>query len=148
MDAEATSFKNDNFDVIVGTGILHHLDLERSCKELTRILKKDGHIVFSEPLGHNPFFNLYRKLTPKMRTEDEHPLKIKDLKLIESYFEKTENEYFSLFTLLVVPFRESAFYSPLYAILKKIDELIFIIPFFRRYAWMVIVHSHSPKTEL
>jgi 2-polyprenyl-3-methyl-5-hydroxy-6-metoxy-1,4-benzoquinol methylase len=36
MDAEKTSFHDGSFDLVVGTGILHHLDLAKSYRELSR----------------------------------------------------------------------------------------------------------------
>ena len=41
--------------------------------EINKVLKDDGEMVFLEPLGTNPLINLYRKLTPKSRSVDEHP---------------------------------------------------------------------------
>jgi ubiquinone/menaquinone biosynthesis C-methylase UbiE len=81
MDAENLEFEANYFDLICGSGILHHLDLDSSYKEINRTLKKNGKAVFFEPLGHNPIINLYRKLTPAMRTDDEHPLLMRDLEL-------------------------------------------------------------------
>jgi SAM-dependent methyltransferase len=69
MDAESLGFDEGSFDVVVGSGILHHLALRQS-----RVLRPDGCAVFVDPLGHNIFIRLYRKLTPSMRTADEHPL--------------------------------------------------------------------------
>lgn len=73
MDAEEMEFENNSFDLVCGTGILHHLDLNKALKELVRVLKPEGKAIFVEPLGHNPIINLYRKLTPSLRTKDEHP---------------------------------------------------------------------------
>ena len=114
MNAENTKFDSNVFDIIVGMGIIHHLDLLNSYRELSRILINDGHAVFVEPLGHNPLINLYRIFTPKIRTEDEHPLKIKDIKLIEKYFHNVHIEYYSLFVLLAVPFRKLFIFEKLY----------------------------------
>ncbi len=145
MDAENTSFDDGSFDIIVGTGILHHLNLTQCYQELSRILKPDGHIVFVEPLGHNPFINLYRWLTPKMRTEHEHPLSQRDVKLLGQYFQKIDAEYYSLTTLLAVPFRNMRFFSRLHTILGKIDQVMFALPFIKRYAWMTIIHAYNPR---
>ena len=43
-------------------------------------LPSKGNLIFIEPLGTNPIINLYRKLTPKSRSKDEHPLINKDFK--------------------------------------------------------------------
>ena len=74
MDAHNLEFEDKTFDIIFGNGILHHLPyLDRAIKELKRVLKDDGSAIFMEPLGMNPFINLFRKMTPKCRTKDEKP---------------------------------------------------------------------------
>jgi SAM-dependent methyltransferase len=145
MNAECTKFPDNRFDVVVGTGILHHLDLHKAYQEVRRILEAGGHAVFWEPLGHNPVINLYRALTPKMRTEDEHPLKLKDIKRLRHYFHNVEIEYFSLFTLLAAPFRNAVFFNKLCGFLRGIDKAFFLIPFMRRYAWIAIIHVSNPR---
>ena len=37
MNAEKSDFSNSDFDLIVGSGILHHLDINNAYKELSRI---------------------------------------------------------------------------------------------------------------
>ena len=61
-----------------------------------------------EPLAHNPFINLFRKMTPSLRTDDEHPLRMRDLKLFEEYFSKVDVQYFHLAALCLVPLKDSA----------------------------------------
>ena len=53
--------EKNRFDIIYGTGILHHLNLKACLDEIERILKPGGKFVFIEPLGTNPVINLYRK---------------------------------------------------------------------------------------
>lgn len=88
MDAEELNFDNNTFHLICGSAILHHLHLEKAYSQLNRVVNKDGLIVFVEPLGHNPLLNLYRQLTPSIRTSDEHPFKVKDIKLLNKHFKK------------------------------------------------------------
>ena len=145
MDAENTDFQDNSFDLIVGRGIIHHLNLKNIYSETARILNTNGHAVFMEPLGHNPIINLYRKLTPNIRTPDEHPLMKRDLKLLKDYFHNVNLEYFSLLTLLTVPFRNLFIFKPLFRILYIIDKLILKVPFIRDWAWIVVVHIHNPK---
>lgn len=145
MNAESTEFHNSSFDIVVGTGILHHLNLSNAYQELSRILEADGHAVFVEPLGHNPLINLYRALTPRARTENEHPLKVRDLKLLEQYFCHVKAEYFTLFTLLAVPFTNMFFFHALCGFLRSIDKMVFLLPLARRYAWITVVHASHPR---
>jgi ubiquinone/menaquinone biosynthesis C-methylase UbiE len=51
-NAESTSFAAARFDVIAGSGIVHHLDIARSTQEFRRLLKDGGAAIFAEPLGH------------------------------------------------------------------------------------------------
>jgi SAM-dependent methyltransferase len=70
MDAQATTFAGQSFDLIFGFGILHHLDLEKCWCEIARILRPRGVAIFTAPMGHNPIINLYRRRTPELRTPD------------------------------------------------------------------------------
>jgi 2-polyprenyl-3-methyl-5-hydroxy-6-metoxy-1,4-benzoquinol methylase len=147
MDAENTEFNKNSFDIVVGSGILHHLDLKKCYQELSRICKDNGHIVFQEPLGHNPFINFFRRLTPIMRTEDEHPMKSKNIKLLKNYFNNVEIEYFTLFTLLSVPFRKMYFFKFICNLLRSIDKVVLYVPFFGKYAWFSIIYASDPKND-
>jgi len=53
-DAMKLSYPDNSFDVIFGSSVLHHLDMEKTCVELFRVLKKDGRIIFAEPNMINP----------------------------------------------------------------------------------------------
>ncbi len=148
MDAENLKFDNNSLGLLFGVGIIHHLDLNAFFDEAARVLTPDGSMLFMEPLGHNPLLNIYRRLTPKYRTPDEHPLLIKDLGLINRFFSRTTIRYYFFFALLAVPFRNSIFFSGLLKLLNKADRLFFRwIPFARYLAWYCIIEAHGPKKE-
>ena len=145
MNAEALEFDADSFDLIYGQAILHHLDLTRAYSELARTLRPGGTAVFWEPLGHNPIINLYRNLTPGLRTVDEHPLLISDLKLASRYFKKVRLEFFGLQSLAAVPVHGTRFFRPVLYTLEAADRLLFkLLPFARRYAWQVVMILEDP----
>lgn len=48
--AERLPYADETFDLVVGRGILHLLDVERARVELQRVLKPGGRAVFSEPV--------------------------------------------------------------------------------------------------
>ena len=89
-NCEKTKFEDNSFDIVYGTGILHHLQINKCIDEINRILKSNGKLVFIEPLGTNPLINLYRKLTPNSRSVDEHPLLENDFKYISSNFNEVK----------------------------------------------------------
>lgn len=54
---EATQFKGEKFDYIIGNGILHHLyySLDEAFTNMFRLLKDSGKIIFIEPNIYNPY---------------------------------------------------------------------------------------------
>ena len=138
-NCESSSFESNTFDLIYGTGILHHLKLELSLREINRILKKNGTMIFIEPLGTNPFINFYRKLTPGSRSEDEHPFVWKDFNLLKEIYDETDCKYYGFFTLIFFLFYKNPEKSSFFKTLTKIDNLIFKIKFLRFLAWSVLI---------
>jgi SAM-dependent methyltransferase len=146
MDAENITLPNNSFDLIFGTSILHHLNIETAYSELARLLRKGGTAIFIEPLGHNPLINLYRRLTPQMRTSDEHPLFVSDLDLAKQYFATLEPHYFHLFSLAAVPFRRFKFFPHLLSWMDAMDfKLVRNLPFLCKYAWIVCLILKEPR---
>ena len=140
MDAEYLEFDSGTFDIVCGSGILHHLILDRALKEVKRVLRKGGSAVFAEPLGHNPFINLFRKLTPSMRSKDEHPLRAHDLKIIQQMFPDAKLTYYCFTTLLCAPFVSLPFRQQLINFFNGLDRVLFrVLPFLQRYAWQVLI---------
>ena len=90
----------NEFDLVYGTGILHHLQINQCLNEISRVLKPGGRLLFIEPLGTNPFINFYRYLTPGSRSKDEHPLLKEDFDNINRKFSKMEIKYYGFFTLV------------------------------------------------
>ena len=140
-NCENTKLNSNQFDFVYGAGILHHLNLERSIQEINRILKANGKLVFIEPMGTNPIINFYRKLTPKSRSEDEHPFKFKDIKYLKGVFKNVEVSYYGFFTLLFLPFYSKPKDSRLFDLLSKIDKYILKIPIFKFLAWSAIIKA-------
>lgn len=145
MNAEKLEFPDDSFDLVFGSGILHHLDLDAALAEVSRVLSPSGTAVFFEPLGHNPFINLYRRLTPQMRTEDEHPLKMDDLKLARKRFGSVSTESHVLTTFAAVPLRRLSIYQRAIDALNRFDSALFDrFPATSRWAWITVVRFGDP----
>mgnify|MGYP006143813975 FL=1 len=138
-NCEKTQFKAKSFDLVFGSGILHHLDLNKSVSEINRILKNNGEMIFLEPLGTNPLINFYRKLTPKARSEDEHPFLKKDFDFISSLFKQVTVKYYGFFTLVFFLFYKNPKKSLTFKILSKLDCYLFKIKYFKSLAWSVLI---------
>ncbi|MFC1808253.1 class I SAM-dependent methyltransferase [Candidatus Omnitrophota bacterium] len=53
-DVDNLPFKNEEFDVVLGTNVLHHLDIYTAIRQIYRVLEKGGKIIFTEPNIVNP----------------------------------------------------------------------------------------------
>jgi SAM-dependent methyltransferase len=139
MNAEELDLPSSSYDVVCGSGILHHLDVARSGREIARVLRQDGAAVYIEPLGHNPAINLYRRLTPSMRTVDEHPLKVEDFAVLRESFADVSLTYYSLATLLAVPFRSRPWFARLVTRLERVDRRLLSGGRLAKQGWCAVV---------
>ncbi|MGO3328262.1 methyltransferase domain-containing protein [Gordonia sp. (in: high G+C Gram-positive bacteria)] len=57
-DAESIPYDDDTFDLVVGHAVLHHIpDVEKSLREVLRVLKPGGRFVFAgEPSTYGDFY--------------------------------------------------------------------------------------------
>jgi SAM-dependent methyltransferase len=146
MNAEELEFPANSFDVICGRAILHHLDLAKSFAEIARTLKPEGQAIFVEPLGHNPIINAYRNRTPELRTEDEHPLLMRDLQMAKTYFGHVDAHYFHLGSLAATPLVGKKLFEPVLDTLEAADQVLFkVLPFLRKHAWAVVLVFSQPR---
>jgi SAM-dependent methyltransferase len=93
--------QNDEFDLIYGNGVLHHVPLDTAAPELARVLKPSGKGCFIEPLPYNPVINVYRRIAKEVRTEDEHPLSFEQIERLGRDFDRVGHQEFWLTTLAV-----------------------------------------------
>ena len=93
--------KGQQFDIIYAGNLLHHTNIEKTIQGLLPHLKTGGKFISWDPLHYNPAINLYRSIATEVRTTDEHPLKLADIKTICGYFEKSTTKYFWLTTLII-----------------------------------------------
>jgi ubiquinone/menaquinone biosynthesis C-methylase UbiE len=142
--AENLSYPSDFFDVVAGTDILHHLEIEKAMKEVHRVLKKGGEAVFIEWI-RVPLLDGIREskfvrwLVPKDAsidrciTEDEEKLTEKDLEIFRNIFSEVTVKRFVLFTHLNIFIKNSA-------LLEKIDYTLFkIFPFLKPLGGQIVI---------
>jgi 2-polyprenyl-3-methyl-5-hydroxy-6-metoxy-1,4-benzoquinol methylase len=93
---DLSSIPNDTYDIVYGANMLHHVDIKQCMTEVHRVLKPGGKAVFWDPVQYNPVINVYRRMAAGVRTEDEHPLRVSDIKGIKNLFGKIETKFFWL----------------------------------------------------
>jgi len=64
-DGERLPFRDESFDVVFGSSILHHLRLPTALRELHRVLRPGGRLVFAEPNLLNPHIALAYHVFPR-----------------------------------------------------------------------------------
>lgn len=142
-NAEKMELADASFDVVFGSGILHHLILETALKEVRRVLRPGGKAIFFEPLGHNPAINFYRNRTPQSRTVDEHPLRKSDFGIIARHFSRCEPRFFGFSTLASIPFRGKPSGRALRTFGEKVDSVLLTLPGLKWQAWIVVMELEA-----
>jgi ubiquinone/menaquinone biosynthesis C-methylase UbiE len=152
-------FNNQSFDIVYAANLLHHVDIDSTIKEIARVLKDGGTFVSWDPLAHNPLINIYRRIASEVRTEDEHPLKMCQLRLFKKYYSDVSFETTWLFTLWIFikfylidrinPNKERYWkkiltdhnkLEAIYYRLERLDKLLLkLFPFLKRYCWNIVI---------
>jgi SAM-dependent methyltransferase len=157
-DVQELDFPEGSFDFVYAANLLHHVDSERTLREMHRVLKPGGKACFWDPLKHNPVINVYRRLAREVRSEDERPLDIKIVKFMRGLFSDVVFDTFWLCTLWIFlrffliervdPNKERYWKKiiyeeerlrPLYNCLENVDRHLMKLPFLRRYAWNIAI---------
>ncbi len=164
-------FGEGRFDIVYGANVLHHVGDTRSfLAAVKRALVPGGRFFFFDPLAYNPVINVYRRLATAVRTEDEHPLRLADLKMLEEIFGEVRHREFWLATLLLFvkyflidrvhpnedrywkrilredPRRIGWWFRPL----LRLDGLLLRLPLVRNLAWNTVVWGGvgaAPRTS-
>lgn len=146
MNAESLELPDGSFDLVCGSGILHHLELDRALDEIARVLRPTGAAVFYEPLGHNPVVNAYRRATPDERTDDEHPILEADLVGLRDRFGEVEARGFVLTALAALALRGRPGFEAARTSLGAVDRALFSRwGRLQRWCWIVVLELGAPR---
>ena len=155
MDAHHLEFASNEYDLVYGNAILHHLSVHRVVGEIYRVLKPGGRGVFRDVMKGNLFLQAFRYATPCWRTPDEKPLTGKDLSLFKRrfsvcridrfifsglpyfFFVRMMNDVCLKKTGLKWRIRISNTFSNL---LDRLDFVVFrLLPFLKNQAWVCLI---------
>jgi 2-polyprenyl-3-methyl-5-hydroxy-6-metoxy-1,4-benzoquinol methylase len=151
------------FDVIYTGNTLHHVDLAATMPLLLKHLKPDGTFVSWDPVAYNPAINYYRRKAMEVRTEDEHPLRLADIRAVRARFRQSHTAWFWLSTLSIFiimalvqrrdpnkerywkkVIEEADQWAWLYRPLELLDKVLLLIPFLRPLCWNVVIVGRGP----
>ena len=144
MAAEDLDFENDYFDLIVGSAILHHTDIDRSLQEIKRVLKDNGRALFIEPMNENFILKCWRWLTPWRRSPTERALIWDDILFIKKMFPNANLTFFCFMSilstglLLLLP--NSRIVYRLNIVIEKLDnKILSLFPGLGKYCAVVVI---------
>ena len=142
-DAESTSLPDESVDVILCSGMLHHLDLSYAFPEMRRILAPGGKILAIEALDINPLIKLYRARTPKMRTswEAKHILSLSEVRFAQRFFTLNSIHYWHVVGYVAGKFPN------LLRPLEIVDEILERIPYIQRLSWIFTFELRKKSEE-
>ena len=158
MDGAVLALADASVDIVYGANVLHHVDQAQCIGEVHRVLRPGGVAVFWDPLRYNPVINVYRRMATAVRTHDEHPLGVGDLRLLQRTFRRVDVRFFWLATLGVFVWfffgqrvhpnverywkkiiTDYASIAPLHRVLAAVDRVLLRIPGLRWWAWNMAV---------
>ena len=163
--AEDLRLGTRQFDIIYIGNTLHHVDLATTLDRLLPHLRAGGTFVSWDPVAYNPIINVYRRIAMKVRTPDEHPLRLRDIRAVTARFATTEVRWFWLTTLVIflamvfVEFRnpnrvrlwkqvidDADRWRWLYQPLERLDTaLLRLMPWLGPLCWNVVIVARSPR---
>ncbi|MCP4361551.1 MAG: class I SAM-dependent methyltransferase [Chloroflexi bacterium] len=149
-NAEQLPFAPHSFRIIYGKAILHHLDLAYSAQQIQKLLQTNGRASFAEPMAHHPMIWLGRRLTPKLRTQDEHPLTNQEMSYFARQFPTAQESEFYLFTPISYIFRifpkHEGVFKWVHTHLNRLDNWFMkTIPACKRFAWYKVVNIQGVR---
>lgn len=152
------------FDVIYTGNTLHHVDLTATMPLLLKHLQPGGTFVSWDPVAYNPAINYYRRKAMEVRTEDEHPLRLADIRAVRAHFQASHTRWFWFSTLLIFGLmavvqrrdpnkerywkkvvEEADQWAWLYRPLELLDRVLLLLPFLRPLCWNVVIVGRGPK---
>lgn len=165
VTSDAIPAETDEFDLIYGNGVLHHVSLDKAIPELARVLRPAGKGCFIEPLPYNPVINVYRRIAKEVRTPDEKPLTFSDIERFRSHFDGVSHREFWLTTLSVFLkfylidranpnkerywkkiYTDAASLESFFGTLRNVDDrLLSLIPPLRRMCWNTVISVANPR---
>ena len=136
---EDLPYADQSFDVIVGKGILHHLDPAAGAGQLARVLKPGGKAAFSEPMGMNPALSWARDHVPypgKNPPGADKPVNYDEIAAWGARFADMQVHEIQLLSMLE---RGFGFRTRLPALRRADDKLLARFPSLRRYCRFVVL---------
>lgn len=165
--AEFLHLPEDHFDFVYIANTVHHVtDREALRRNVMRVLKPGGWFYAWDPLAYNPVINIYRNMASKVRTDDESPLRSRDIADFSKGFHSCGHREFWISALALFLkyflvdrlhpnadrywkriYRESESALWWWKPLRALDDILSQIPLLRWLAWNSVYWGQKPKSD-
>jgi SAM-dependent methyltransferase len=163
--AEKLNVEAGSYDIVYIANTIHHVtDKTTLFEQILRALKPGGQFFSFDPIAYNPAIEVYRRMATKVRSEDESPLRVGDVKLARRYFANVQHREFWILSLalffkyylidrvhpnedrywkrILHETRESLWW---WMPLRFVDSLLTRIPFIRWMSWNMVMWGEKPR---
>jgi len=143
-NAEALDFEDASFDAVVGSSVLHHLDIDRSLSEIRRVLKPGGAMAFSEPNMVNPHILLQKNIPWLKRLAGDSPDETAFVRW--SFSRRLRASGFDDVFIQAYDFLHPALPHALISLASTVGSAIEATPILREIAGSLIISSRKSAT--
>jgi len=142
-DVMRLSFPDSFFDAVVGSFILHHLDLVPTLKEIKRVIKRGGRVAFCEPNMLNPQVFIVKNIGFLKRMQGDSPdetgfFKWQMAKLLRE-------QGFTAISVKPVEFLHPATPEILIPVVEKLSNLLERTPFVKEIGGSLLISATCPR---
>lgn len=138
-DAMKLDFPDGSFDVVFGSSIIHHLNMDKSLNEISRVLKKNGRMVFAEPNMLNPQIFIQKNIPFIKKWLGDSPDETAIVRW--SFKKKMMNQGFKNVNIFPYDFLHPSVGKSLIPFVSAIGKTVEKIPFLKEIAGSVIIYG-------
>lgn len=144
-NAEELSYNNNSFDVVIGSSVLHHLNITNSLLEIFRVIKPGGRIAFAEPNMINPHILLQKNIPYLKKIAGDTP----DETAINRWRFKKQLEQSGFTNVQIVPydFLYPATPKILIGMVSLIGSVIEKLPIVKEIAGSVLISAQKKQLQ-
>jgi len=140
-DAMNMPFDDETFDVVFGSSILHHLDFDASLREIHRVLKLGGRMVFAEPNMINPHIFLLKNIPFLKKMMGDSP---DETAIVRWKFKKLMKSIgFKKVSIFPYDFLHPITPDKLIGIIDRVGHLLEKIPLVKEIAGSVVIFGEK-----
>ena len=136
------TYKDGSFDSIVGSSVLHHLEVDQALAECFRVLKPGGTIYFTEPNLVNPQVYLERNVPYLQRKSHTSPDEIAFVR--GPLAEQIRRHGFTAVSVQLFDFLHPGTPKPMIGFVRSLGEVLERIPVLKEIAGSLYIQARKP----